>query len=329
MLACALALVGGRAARCSTARASASGCARSSTIRSPRISSASMSARRSLLAFALASAVGGIAGYPGARGRPAGHADVRHVGDVQGPDRDDDRRARLDPRRDPRRPAARRRSRRTANGISARRSAICSPISLLFACLVLRPGGLLGEAPPRDPALAAGSVIDGRLSGRRPLQYRRHLVHRAVGLSAAAHRRDLVRPAGLLRDRRLCGRHRDRAVGLAARARRSAGAPPSAAAAAVLVGLPTLRLHGLYFAIATLAFAEMVRLLFEHVPLSGGDRRRAGRPERRRRFPRHPLHLRERCQPAAVPAADLRAARARCSRASCCWSDRASASPFA
>ena len=28
-------------------------------------------------------------------------------------------------------------------------------------------------------------------------------------------------------------------------------------------GLPTLRLHGLYFAVATLAFAEMVRLLFE------------------------------------------------------------------
>src|SRR5262245_23386590 len=35
------------------------------------------------------------------------------------------------------------------------------------------------------------------------------------------------------------------------------------AGAAVLVGLPTLRLHGLYFAIATLAFAEMVRILFE------------------------------------------------------------------
>jgi branched-chain amino acid transport system permease protein len=33
--------------------------------------------------------------------------------------------------------------------------------------------------------------------------------------------------------------------------------------AAVLVGVPTLRLHGLYFAIATLAFAEMVRILFE------------------------------------------------------------------
>jgi len=36
----------------------------------------------------------------------------------------------------------------------------------------------------------------------------------------------------------------------------------TAGLAAVLVGLPTLRLHGLYFAVATLAFAEMVRLGF-------------------------------------------------------------------
>ncbi|HVL57124.1 MAG TPA: branched-chain amino acid ABC transporter permease [Burkholderiaceae bacterium] len=35
------------------------------------------------------------------------------------------------------------------------------------------------------------------------------------------------------------------------------------AASAALVGVPTLRLHGLYFAIATLAFAEMVRIGFE------------------------------------------------------------------
>ena len=35
------------------------------------------------------------------------------------------------------------------------------------------------------------------------------------------------------------------------------------AAAAVLVGLPTLRLRGLYFAMATLAAAEMLRILFE------------------------------------------------------------------
>jgi branched-chain amino acid transport system permease protein len=33
--------------------------------------------------------------------------------------------------------------------------------------------------------------------------------------------------------------------------------------AAMLVGIPTLRLHGVYFAVATLAFAEMVRILFE------------------------------------------------------------------
>lgn len=37
----------------------------------------------------------------------------------------------------------------------------------------------------------------------------------------------------------------------------------SAALAALLLALPTLRLRGLYFAIATLAFAEMVRLIFE------------------------------------------------------------------
>src|SRR4029450_8075444 len=36
-----------------------------------------------------------------------------------------------------------------------------------------------------------------------------------------------------------------------------------AGGAPVLVGVPTLRLHGLYFSVATLAFAEMVRLIFE------------------------------------------------------------------
>src|SRR5262249_38450293 len=35
------------------------------------------------------------------------------------------------------------------------------------------------------------------------------------------------------------------------------------AATAVVIGRPTLRLHGLYFAVATLAFAEVVRLLLE------------------------------------------------------------------
>jgi len=47
-----------------------------------------------------------------------------------------------------------------------------------------------------------------------------------------------------------------------------------AGGAAVLVGLPTLRLHGLYFSVATLAFAEMVRLIFEQFryrALIGGE----------------------------------------------------------
>ena len=84
---------------------------------------------------------------PGARGRPAGHADVRHVGDIEGPDRHDDRRARIGPRRGGRRIAARRRGGATANGISGRRSAISSPISCCSRFLVVRPGGLLGRAP--------------------------------------------------------------------------------------------------------------------------------------------------------------------------------------
>ncbi|HZO00001.1 MAG TPA: branched-chain amino acid ABC transporter permease, partial [Burkholderiales bacterium] len=45
---------------------------------------------------------------------------------------------------------------------------------------------------------------------------------------------------------------------LAALAAMAAGA-----LAAVLIGLPTLRLRGLYFAMATLAAAEMARILFE------------------------------------------------------------------
>ena len=39
-------------------------------------------------------------------------------------------------------------------------------------------------------------------------------------------------------------------------------AAAAAAAAATVIGILTLRLRGLYFSIATLAFAEMVRLLF-------------------------------------------------------------------
>ncbi|MBM3601582.1 MAG: branched-chain amino acid ABC transporter permease [Alphaproteobacteria bacterium] len=41
------------------------------------------------------------------------------------------------------------------------------------------------------------------------------------------------------------------------------GGAAAGAAAALLIAMPTLRLHGLYFSIATLACAEMIRILFE------------------------------------------------------------------
>lgn len=48
--------------------------------------------------------------------------------------------------------------------------------------------------------------------------------------------------------------------------------PLAAAAVSLLLGIVTLRLHGLYFAIATLAFAEVVKVVFKELPvdLTGG-----------------------------------------------------------
>jgi branched-chain amino acid transport system permease protein len=48
--------------------------------------------------------------------------------------------------------------------------------------------------------------------------------------------------------------------------------PLAAAAVSVILGVVTLRLHGLYFAIATLAFAEVVKVIFKELPvdLTGG-----------------------------------------------------------
>ena len=110
---------------------------------------------------------------------------------------------------------------------------------------------------------------------------------------------------------------------------RSAGGAAVGAAAAVLVGLPTLRLHGLYFAIATLAFAEMVRLAVRAVPLSGRDRRRA---RSARTAPTasaaSATSSRTTSSPLQFLAADLRAAGRRARSASCCSSARASASRF-
>ena len=77
------------------------------------------------------------------------------------------------------------------------------------------------------------------------------------------------------------------------------------AAAAGLVGLPTLRLRGLYFAMATLAAAEMLRILFELFHWQVRSRRRDRRSGRHAGLPRHSLGVR---------------ARRRAARVSCAWS---------
>src|SRR5262249_53687336 len=133
----------------------------------------------------------------------------------------------------------------------------------LCRAVCISSGASAGIARPRARTRdAAEGLIHGRLSHRGIVQYRRHLVRRAVRLSAAADRRDFFRPASLLRDRAYAAGIATALWGWSLAAALVWGAAVSGGAA-LLVGVPTLRLHGLYFAIATLAFAEMVRILFE------------------------------------------------------------------
>jgi len=79
--------------------------------------------------------------------------------------------------------------------------------------------------------------------------------------------------------------------------------------AALLVGVPTLRLHGLYFAIATLAFAEMVRILFELFRYQISIDGELIGPNGTDGFRNIRLHLRPQDRRLSVPAADLFIAR--------------------
>ena len=81
---------------------------------------------------------------------------------------------------------------------------------LLFAFLVFKPGGLF----PRRPGATDGGA-DGFLSRARA-DHRGAYPARAVGLLRAADRAGEPRAGGLLRDRRLCRGHADRARGLGA-----------------------------------------------------------------------------------------------------------------
>ena len=177
---------------------------------------------------------------------------------------------------------------------------------VLFVLLVLRPGGVLGTTRTTT-AWAGGEGIDGRPPDRHPLQYRRDLLCRSVRLSAAADRGNLLRPTGLLRHRRLHGRHRHRDVAIAALARARCGRGDRCAAA-LFVGLPTLRLHGCSLP------SPRSRLRRPCGSCSNCSAIRScatanGRTERHRGFPQYPLHLRERCQRDAFHADHLRIAR--------------------
>ena len=148
MLVCALALVGGRAS-CALPHPLRAGAARHHRQSGCRASGRDRRAARR------AAGLRGRLGdrrhrrLSGARGRPAGHADVRHVGDVEGPDRHDDRRARIDPRRGRRRIAARRRGGAQPMVFRPADSRSRSPIWCCSRFWWLRPGGLLG-ARARD-----------------------------------------------------------------------------------------------------------------------------------------------------------------------------------
>ena len=238
---------------------------------------------------------------PGARHRPADHPDVRHVGDAQGPDRHDDRRARLDSRGDPGRACCSACSEAHSQWYFGPQIRDLVAYLLLFACLVLRPGGLLGEAPTRETDRPPRGhdrwtiISIGVLSNIGVISF--------VALSAYLL---------LLTGEISFGQQAFFAIGAYAAGIATAlwgwsltaalvwGAA-TGAAAAVLVGVPTLRLHGLYFAIATLAFAEMVRLLFELFHYQIFDRRRMGRPRRQRWLPQYPLHFRKRYRAGAIP----------------------------
>ena len=100
-----------------------------------------------LLAFACASALGGARRLPDRRGRPADHAALRALGDLQGTHRHDAGRHGLDTGRGSRRAAPRRRRGRTRSGISASRRATSSPTCCSSSCSHSGPAASWARRP--------------------------------------------------------------------------------------------------------------------------------------------------------------------------------------
>ena len=134
--------------------------------------------------------------------------------------------------------------------------------------LVLRPGGLLGGAPLQRGRARGERVSHGRLPRRRPrpisASFRSSRCRpicccspvRSHSASRPSSRSAPMPPAS----RPPCGAGRWRSRSLGRRRRRSA--------AAALVGLPTLRLHGLYFADRDARLRRNGAARFRVIPLS-------------------------------------------------------------
>ncbi len=129
------------------------------------------------------------------------------------------------------------------------------------------------RARPTSPLLALLLVapLHRPVSGVRDEAAVLRAVRLRLQPAARLHRPAVVRPCGLLRQRGL--RHR-----LAGRRRRagrpnSASSPawPSPALLGLVVGLVAIRRQGIYFAMITLALAQMVFFVCLQAPFTGGE----------------------------------------------------------
>ena len=233
----------------------------------------------------------------GAVGQPAGHADVRDVGDVEGADRHDDRRAGLDPRRDCRRSRCSASSRSHSQWLcSGRRFAISPPMACCSSCWCCGRAACFGTAAVSESAARSGrgsmdDYLIGVLSNIGMISF--------VALSAYLL---------LLTGEISFGQQAFFAIGAYAagiatamwgwpfwlgarvRARRQAAPPPC---------WSDCRRCGCTGSISPSRRSRLPRWCGSCSSCSAirsCDRRRAGRAERHRGFPQYPLHLRERCR---------------------------------
>ena len=150
--------------------------------------------------------------------------------------------------------------------------------------------------------LVAAVLLPFFFSSYRVTQFTLVLAYAVAALgpepAARLQRPDLARPRRVLRARRLRDRDPGGQVGLAAPAPRSRSPRLICAAAGFAVGIPALRLHGLYLALVTLGLAvAMPQLIKRFDGLTGGTQGLAAPPPAGPRLGELP-----RRRPVALPA---------------------------